>query len=70
MDSNEIVTLDKNFASGNINDGFSTKKLSLNAIYFELDKWNIKQDAEIELAKIIAAMNNTPSCACRETVSY
>jgi hypothetical protein len=36
MDSNEIVTLDKNFASGNINDGFSTKKLSLNAIYFEM----------------------------------
>jgi outer membrane protein OmpA-like peptidoglycan-associated protein/tetratricopeptide (TPR) repeat protein len=60
MDSNEIViTLDKNFASGNINDDLALK-LSLNAIYFDIDKWNIKQGAEIELAKIIAAMNKYP----------
>lgn len=36
-------------------------KLTLLPIYFDFDKWNIRPDAEIELAKILAAMRQYPS---------
>ncbi|AFL81484.1 outer membrane protein/peptidoglycan-associated (lipo)protein [Aequorivita sublithincola DSM 14238] len=35
-------------------------KLNLQPIYFDFDKSNIRQDAEIELAKILAAMGEYP----------
>jgi len=34
--------------------------LNLQPIYFDFDKWNIRPDAEIELAKILAAMREYP----------
>jgi len=36
------------------------KILELNNIYFDLDKYNIRPDAEIELNKIVAIMNEYP----------
>lgn len=36
------------------------KILELNSIYFDLDKYNIRPDAEIELAKIVKIMNEYP----------
>jgi len=52
--------------------------LELNPIYFDLDKSNIRPDAEIELAKIIETMNNYPNMVvvlssytdCRESEHY
>lgn len=35
-------------------------RLNLQPIYFDFDKWNIRPDAEIELAKILAAMREYP----------
>ncbi len=35
-------------------------RLSLQPIYFDFDRWNIRPDAEIELAKILAAMQQYP----------
>src|SRR5690606_17964398 len=35
-------------------------RLTLQPIYFDFDKSNIRQDAEIELAKILAALNEYP----------
>lgn len=35
-------------------------RLNLQPIYFDFDKWNIRRDAEIELAKILAAMREYP----------
>jgi outer membrane protein OmpA-like peptidoglycan-associated protein/tetratricopeptide (TPR) repeat protein len=54
------------------------KALALNNIYFDLDKYNIRPDAEIELAKIIKTMNDNPDMIvelrahtdCRETKEY
>ncbi|NNK69431.1 MAG: OmpA family protein [Flavobacteriaceae bacterium] len=34
--------------------------LDLNPIYFDLDKWNIRPDAEVELQKVIAVLNQYP----------
>ncbi|MDP3557469.1 MAG: OmpA family protein [Bacteroidota bacterium] len=36
------------------------KVLELNTIYYDLDKYNIRPDAEIELAKIVKIMNEYP----------
>ncbi|MCM5663081.1 OmpA family protein [Galbibacter mesophilus] len=36
------------------------KVIKLNPIYFDFDKWNIRQDAEIELKKVIEAMQIFP----------
>ena len=52
--------------------------LELNPIYFDLDKFNIRPDAEIELAKIVKVMNDNPNivvelssyCDCRESKEY
>lgn len=35
-------------------------RLNLQPIYFDFDKWNIRPDAEVELAKILAAMREYP----------
>ena len=35
-------------------------KVNLQPIYFDLDRYNIRPDAEVELAKILAAMNQYP----------
>lgn len=37
------------------------KVLNLNPIYFDLDKYNIRQDAEVELAKILAVLEEYPT---------
>ena len=37
------------------------KELSLNVIYFDLDKANIREDAAVELAKILTVMNEYPN---------
>ncbi|MFA6924820.1 MAG: OmpA family protein [Bacteroidales bacterium] len=52
--------------------------LKLNSIYFNLDKYNIRPDAEIELDKIVKIMNEYPNMTvelssytdCRETKEY
>jgi len=40
-----------------------TKILPLNPLYFDLNKWNIRPDAEIELAKVLAVLNQHPTVA-------
>lgn len=37
------------------------KELNLNVIYFDLDKANIREDAAVELAKILTVMNEYPN---------
>jgi outer membrane protein OmpA-like peptidoglycan-associated protein/tetratricopeptide (TPR) repeat protein len=52
--------------------------LQLSPIYFDLDKWDIRPDAEIELAKIIQIMNENPKIKielgshtdCRGSANY
>lgn len=54
------------------------KIAELSPIYFDLDKYSIRSDAEIELKKIIKIMNDHPSMVvelsahtdCRETKAY
>ena len=54
------------------------KVLQLNTIYFDLDKYNIRPDAEAELKKIVKSMNENPTMVvelgahtdCRETKEY
>ncbi|NTW31208.1 MAG: OmpA family protein [Bacteroidetes bacterium] len=54
------------------------KILELNPIYFDLDKSNIRPDAEVELAKIVKVMNENPDMVvelgantdCRESIEY
>jgi outer membrane protein OmpA-like peptidoglycan-associated protein len=52
--------------------------LALNPIYFDLDKWDIRPDAEVELQKIIDIMNDNPKIKielgshtdCRGSANY
>jgi outer membrane protein OmpA-like peptidoglycan-associated protein len=37
------------------------KALALRPIYFDLDKWNIRKDARVELEKIVAVLQENPS---------
>ncbi len=54
------------------------KLLELKTIYFDLDKYNIRPDAETELDKIVKVMNDNPKitvelssyCDCRESKAY
>ena len=54
------------------------KVVNLNKIYFDLDKADIRPDAAIELAKILAVMNEYPNMEvdvrthtdCRQTAKY
>ena len=51
---------------------------NLDIIYFDLDKWNIRPDAKIELDKVVKTMKENPSwhvqvsahTDCRETEAY
>jgi outer membrane protein OmpA-like peptidoglycan-associated protein len=55
-----------------------SKIIELNTIYFDLDKYNIRPDAEVELDKIVAIMNEYPKMTvelgsytdCRESKAY
>lgn len=55
-----------------------TETLELNPIYFDLDKSNIRPDAQIELDKIVKIMNDNPTIEielgshtdCRATIAY
>lgn len=55
-----------------------SKVLALNPIYFDLDKSNIRPDAEVELNKIVTIMNDNPHIKielgshtdCRGSASY
>lgn len=55
-----------------------TKLLSINPIYFDLDKSNIRKDAAIELDKIVKVMNENPNMVielgshtdCRASKAY
>lgn len=55
-----------------------SKTLGIEIIYFDLDKSNIRQDAEVELAKILEVMNQYPTMEIdvrshtdsRQTISY
>lgn len=53
------LVLEKKIKSAGVGDDLS-KILSLNPIYFDFDKSNIRPDAEIELAKVIEVMNKYP----------
>jgi len=54
------------------------KKLKLNIIYFDLDKSNIREDAALELSKILAVLEQNPMMEidirshtdCRQTAKY
>lgn len=52
--------------------------IKLDNIYYDLDKWNIRDDAEVELKKIIRLLNENPDMVieltshtdCRHTAAY
>ena len=52
--------LERDIVSGGFGDDLA-KLLQLSTIYFDLNKYNIRQDAEIEIQKVIAAMEKYPS---------
>jgi len=76
----DVVLLDKEKALQEqlVEKADLTKVLKLNSIYFDLDKFNIREDAETELNKIVKIMNDYPNMIvelgshtdCRETKSY
>jgi outer membrane protein OmpA-like peptidoglycan-associated protein len=37
------------------------KKIDIEPIYFDLDKWNIRKDAAVELDKVVAVMKDNPT---------
>lgn len=86
-----VQTIDKNLKLGAdeavaVNVSFVAKDeevvinklIDLNNIYYDLDKWNIRDDAEVELNKIIRLMNENPDMVieltshtdCRHTATY
>ncbi len=52
--------LERDLVSGGFGDDLA-KLLQLSTIYFDLNKYNIRPDAEIEIQKVIAAMEKYPS---------
>ncbi len=54
------LVLEKTIKSAGIGDDLA-KVLSLNPIYFNFDKSNIRPDASVELAKVIEVMNQYPA---------
>ncbi len=52
--------LERDLVSAGFGDDLA-KLLQLSTIYFDLDKYNIRKDAEIEIQKVIAAMEKYPS---------
>lgn len=69
----EVITLEKTDIGKDL-----AEMISLNPIYFDLDKWDIRPDAEIELNKIVKIMNDNPNIRielgshtdCRATKAY
>ena len=54
------IPLEKKIIPIKLNDDLA-KTFSLKIIYFDLDKWNIRPDAALELEKILDIMNQNPS---------
>lgn len=57
-------TVDFNLERNTVSAGFGddlAKLLQLSTIYFDFDKYNIRKDSEIEVEKVIAAMEKYPS---------
>ena len=52
--------LERNTVSAGFGDDLA-KLLQLSTIYFDFDKYNIRKDSEIEVEKVIAAMEKFPS---------
>ena len=52
--------LERDLVTGGFGDDLA-KLLQLSTIYFDLNKYNIRPDAEIEIQKVIAAMEKYPS---------
>ncbi len=52
--------LERDLVTGGYGDDLA-KLLQLSTIYFDLNKYNIRPDAEIEIQKVIAAMEKYPS---------
>lgn len=52
--------LERDLVTGGFGDDLA-KLLQLSTIYFDLNKFNIRDDAEIEIQKVIAAMEKYPS---------
>lgn len=52
--------LERDVVTGGFGDDLA-KLLQLSTIYFDLNKFNIRQDAEIEIQKVIVAMEKYPS---------
>ena len=53
------ITLEKTIKTATIGDDLA-KKLALNIIYFDFDKYFIRKDAKVELAKVIEIMKQYP----------
>jgi outer membrane protein OmpA-like peptidoglycan-associated protein len=67
------------FSLTKIEEGMDLAKVfNINPIYFDLNKFNIRPDAAIELNKIIAIMNDNPTLIvelgshtdCRSSIAY
>lgn len=56
--------LERDLVSAGYGDDLA-KLLQLSTIYFDLNKYNIRKDAEIEIQKVIAAMEKYPSLKLR-----
>jgi len=54
------LELEKTIKTAEIGEDLG-KVLSLNPIYFDFDKFNIRYDASVELAKVIAVMKEYPT---------
>ena len=54
------IPLEKKIIPIKLNDDLA-KTFSLKIIYFDIDKWNIRPDAALELEKILDIMNQNPS---------
>jgi len=71
------IEIEKTIKPAKVGDDLG-KTLKLNIIYFDLDKSNIRQDAALELSKILAVLEQNPTMVidirshtdCRQTVKY
>ena len=71
------IAIEKTIKQVTLGDDLS-KKIKLNIIYFDLDKSDIREDAAMELTKILAALEQNPTMEidirshtdCRQTAKY
>ena len=56
--------MERDLVTGGFGDDLA-KLLQLSTIYFDLNKYNIRPDAEVEIQKVIAAMDKYPSLKIR-----